>query len=137
MGPMTHSKDAENHLNVNFIGRGEVMKGNQDPLVQQLERFWATENFEVNTESEPCMSVEDKKALKIMQQSVSETGRRTLPSSITLERVPINLTLQQIHGRTETSKTENKIFAKWRLVPELQDHCAKVPGRRSCKKGIT
>ena len=107
MGPMTHSKDAENHLNVNFTGRGEVMKKNQDPLVQQLERFWATENFEVNTESEPCMSVEDKKALKIMQQSVSETRRRTLPSSITLERVPINLTIQQIHDRTETSKTEN------------------------------
>ena len=107
MGPITHSKDAENHLNVNFTGRGEVMKENQDPLVQQLERFWATENFEVNTESEPCMSVEDKKALKIMQQSVSETRRRTLPSSTTLERVPINLTIQQIHGRTETSKTEN------------------------------
>lgn len=137
MGPMTHSKDAENHLNVNFTGRGEVMKKNQDPLVQQLERFWATENFEVNTESEPCMSVEDKKALKIMQQSVRETRRRTLPSSITLDRVPINLTIQQIHGRTETSKTENKIFAKWRLVPELQDHCGKVPCQRSCKKGIT
>ena len=83
------------------------MKENQDPLVQQLERFWATENFKVNSESEPCMSVEDKKALKIMQQSVSETRRRTLPSSITLERVPINLTIQQIHDRTETSKTEN------------------------------
>ena len=135
---MTHSKDAENYLSVNFIGRGEVMKENQDPLVQQLERFWATENFEVNTESEPCMSVEDEKALKIMQQSVSETRRRTLPSSITLDRVPrIILTLQQIHGRTETSKTENKIFAKWRLVPELQDHYGKVPCRRSCKKGIT
>lgn len=71
MGPMTKSKDAENHLNVNFIRLGEIMKENQDSLIQQLERFWATESCElVNTESEPHMSLEDKKALKIMQQSV-------------------------------------------------------------------
>lgn len=62
MGPMTNSKDAENHLNVNFIRLSAGMKENQDPLVQQLERFWATENCEVNTESEPCMTAEDKKS---------------------------------------------------------------------------
>jgi len=38
--------------------------------MQQVERFWATETIGVETESKACTSMEDKKALRTMEQSV-------------------------------------------------------------------
>ena len=38
-------------------------------LRQQVERFWVIENYGLAGDSSVCMSVEDKKALAIMEQS--------------------------------------------------------------------
>ncbi|KAK2550128.1 Structural maintenance of chromosomes protein 1A [Acropora cervicornis] len=45
-------------------------KDTQDLPMQQVERFWATETIGVETESKACTSMEDKKALRTMEQSV-------------------------------------------------------------------
>ena len=70
MGPMTNVQDNLHHLTVNFVRSSEVMEDTQDLLMQQVERFWATETTGVETESKACMSLEDKKALRTMEQSV-------------------------------------------------------------------
>ena len=38
--------------------------------MQQVERFWAIENYGLAGDSNMCMSVEDKKALEIIERSV-------------------------------------------------------------------
>ncbi|XP_074608716.1 uncharacterized protein LOC141863136 [Acropora palmata] len=70
IGPMTNVQDDLRHPTVNFVRSTEVMKDTQDLLMQQIERFWATETIGVETESKACMSLEDKKALRNMEQSV-------------------------------------------------------------------
>ena len=70
MGPMTNVRDDFRHLTVNFVRSSEVMEDTQDLLMQQVERFWAMETTGVETESKARMSLEDKKALRTMEQSV-------------------------------------------------------------------
>ncbi|XP_068720606.1 uncharacterized protein [Montipora capricornis] len=70
MSPMTNVQDDLHHLTVSFVRSSEVMEDTQDLLMQQVERFWATETIGVETESKACMSLEDKKALRTMEQSV-------------------------------------------------------------------
>ena len=70
MGSMTNVQDDLRHLTVNFVRSTEVMEDTQDLLMQQVKRFWAMETIGVETESKVCMSVEDKKALRTMEQSV-------------------------------------------------------------------
>ena len=75
MGPMEKIQSQECHVNVNFVRSVEVAR-EDDCLVQQVERFWEIENFRVTPDSKPCMSVEDKKALTIMEKSVKLEGGR-------------------------------------------------------------
>ena len=70
MGPMDRSNGEDCHLNVNFVCSSEALREDEDCLVHQLERFWAVENSGVIPESKVGMSVEDKRALAIMEQSV-------------------------------------------------------------------
>ena len=67
---MRNVQDDLRHLTVNFVRSSEVMEDTQDLLMQQVERFSATETSGVDTESKACMSLEDKKALRTMEQSV-------------------------------------------------------------------
>ena len=60
----------EHHLNVNFVRLVESARKDEDCLMQQVERFWAIENYGLAGDSNVCMSVEDKKALAIMERSV-------------------------------------------------------------------
>ena len=75
MGPMEKIQSQECHVNVNFVRSVEVAR-EDDCHTQQVERFWAIENFGVTPDSKPCMSVEDKKALTIMEKSVKPEGGR-------------------------------------------------------------
>ena len=70
MGPMERSDGESCHLNVNFVRSSEALREVDDCLVHQLERFWEVENAGVISESRLSMSVEDKRALAIMEQSV-------------------------------------------------------------------
>ena len=70
MGPMDRSVGEDCHLNVNFVRSSEALREDEDCLVHQLERFWEVENSGVIPESKVSMSVEDKRALAIMEQSV-------------------------------------------------------------------
>ena len=80
MGPMTNVQGDLRHLTVNFVGSSDVMEDTQALLMQQVQRFWATDTIGVGTESKPCMSLEDKKALRIMEQSVKlQDGHYRVP----------------------------------------------------------
>ena len=46
------------------------MRKDEDCLMQQVERFCAIENYGLAGDSNMCMSVEDKKALAIMERTV-------------------------------------------------------------------
>ena len=70
MGPMEKSDSQDCQLNVNFVRSAEVVREDNDCLMQQLERFWAVENFGVIPNCKVSMSLEDKRALAIMEQSV-------------------------------------------------------------------
>ena len=73
IGPMerTDTSAEECHLNVNFVRAAEVTRVEErDCLMEQLEKFWTVENSGLIPSSKVCMSVEDKKALAIMEQSV-------------------------------------------------------------------
>ena len=70
MGPMERNDSEDCHLNVNFVRSSETLREDNDCLVRQLERFWDVENAGVIPESKLSMSVEDKRALAIMEQSV-------------------------------------------------------------------
>ena len=70
MGPMESSDGEDCHLNVNFVHSSEALREDDDCLIHQLERFWTVENSGVIPESKISMSVEDKRALAIMEQSV-------------------------------------------------------------------
>ena len=70
MGPMEKSDSQDCHLNVNFVRSAEAVREDDDCLMHQLERFWAVENSGVIPDAKVSMSVEDKRALAIMEQSV-------------------------------------------------------------------
>ena len=69
MGPMDRVEIEECHHNVNFVRFAENPKEEDDCLMQQLEKFWKIENCGVIPDSNVSMSVEDKKALAIMETS--------------------------------------------------------------------
>ncbi|PFX17955.1 hypothetical protein AWC38_SpisGene17711 [Stylophora pistillata] len=69
MGPMHKNIGGECHLNVNFVGSAEPVGEKNDCLMHQLERFWEVENYGVVPQSKLSMSVEDKRALAVMEQS--------------------------------------------------------------------
>ncbi|PFX17886.1 hypothetical protein AWC38_SpisGene17772 [Stylophora pistillata] len=70
MGPMHKNVGGECHLNVNFVGSAEPVGEKNDCPMHQLERFWEVENYGVVPQSKLSMSVEDKRALEVMDQSV-------------------------------------------------------------------
>ena len=70
MGPLGGIDCRQRHLNVNFVRLVESARKDEDCLMQQVERFWAIENYGLAGDSNVCMSVEDKKALVIMERSV-------------------------------------------------------------------
>ena len=80
IGPMTNVQVDLHHPTVNFARSTEVMKDTQDLLMQQVEGFWATETIGVETESKACLSLEGKKALRTMEQSVKlQDGHYQVP----------------------------------------------------------
>ena len=88
MGPVGGIDCRERHLNVNFVHLVESARKDEDCLMQQVERLWAIENNGLAGDSNVCMSVEDKKALAIMERSV-----KLDQGGASLETVPTILAL--------------------------------------------
>ena len=135
MGPMTNVQDDLHHLTVNFVRSSEVMEDTQDLLMQQVERFWATETIGVETESKACMSLEDKKALRTMEQSVKlQDGHyqvalpwREFPPFLPYNRPLAERRLRMLERRFQQ---DNELFKNYKGTMEkyLADgHARRVP----------
>jgi len=107
MGPIERSDSKDCHLNVHFVCSSEALRKDDDCLMHQLERFWAVQNSGVTPKSEVSMSVEDKEALAIMEQSVKlEDGHyqialpwRQRPPFLPYDRFMAERRLQRLKNR--------------------------------------
>ena len=107
MGPMERSDGEDCHMNVNLVRSSEALREVDDCLVHQLERFWEVENAGVIPESKLSMSVEDKRALAVMEQSVKlEDGHyqialpwRQYPPFLPFNRFMAERRLQSLKNR--------------------------------------
>ena len=107
MGPMERSDGEDCHLNVNFVRSSEALREVDDCLMHQLERFWEVKNAGVISESRLSMSVEEKRALAIMEQSVKlEDGHyqivlpwRQYPPFLPYNRFTAECRLQSLKNR--------------------------------------
>ena len=73
MDPMGGIDCRERDLNGNFVRLEGFARKDEDCLMQQVERFWAIENYGLASDSTVCMSVEDKNALQCNHGTMSET----------------------------------------------------------------
>ena len=104
MGPMERSDGEDCHMNVRSL---EALREVDDCLVHQFEMFWEVENAGVIPESKLSMSVEDKRALAIMEQSVKlEDGHyqialpwRQYPQFLPYNRFMAERRLQSLKNR--------------------------------------
>ena len=134
MGPMEKIQSQECHVNVNFVRSVEVAR-EDDCLMQQVERFWAIENFGVTPDSKPCMSVEDKKALAIMEQSVKLEGGRyqvALPWEKYPPFLPYNRPMaeRRLQALKNRFIQDGELFGNYKATMEQyldKDHARRVP----------
>ena len=123
MGPMTNVQDDLRHLTVNFVRSSQVTEDTQDLLMHQEERFWGTEAIGVKTESKACMSLEDKKALRTMEQSVKLQDRHyqvALPWREFPPFLPYNRSLAEQRLRMLKRKflQDNELFKNYKGTME-------------------
>ena len=135
MGPMDKNVGGECHLNVNFVGLAEPLRENDDCLVHQLERFWEVENYGTVPQSKLSMSVEDKKALAIMEQSVKlEHGHyqialpwRNYPPVLPYNRYMAERRLQALKSRF---LQDGELFENYKTTMDqylTKGHATRVP----------
>lgn len=70
IGPTLPIEDEESQYNVNFIRVGEENGSEEDILLRQVKSFWETDFGGSISDPKTAMSVQDKKALQMMEQSV-------------------------------------------------------------------
>ena len=103
--------------------------------MQQVERFWAIENYGLAGDSNVCMSVEDKKALAIMERSVKlDQGHyqvalpwRQYPPFLPYNRPMAERRLQVLKRRF---LQDEKLFESYKTTMEeyiAKGHARKVP----------
>ncbi len=134
MGPMEKSDSQNCHLNVNFFRSAEVVRKNHDDcLMQQLKTFWAVENFGVVSNCKVSMSVEDKRALAIMEQSVKlEDGHyqvalpwRQYPPFLPFNRSMAERRLQMLKNRLQQ---DGELFENYKAA--MEQYLTKGHGKR-------
>ena len=103
--------------------------------MQQVERFWAIENYGLAGDCNVCMSVEDKKALAIMERSVKlDQGHyqvalpwRQYPPFLPYNRPMAERRLQVLKRRF---LQDEKLFESYKTTMEeyiAKEHARKVP----------
>ena len=133
MGPMEKSDSQDCHLNVNCVRSAEVVREDNDCLMQQLERFWAVENFGGIPSCKFNMSLEDKTALAIMEQSVKlEDGHyqvalpwRQYPPFLPYNRSMAERTLQTLKNRLQQ---DGELFENYKAA--MEQYLTKGHGKR-------
>ena len=140
MGPMEKIQSQECHVNVNFVHSVEAAR-EDDCLMQQIERFWAIENFRVTPDSKPCMSVEDMKALAIMEQSVKLEGGRyqvALPWKQFPPFLPYNRPMAERRLQALKKRFLQELFGNYKATMEqylVKDHTRRATTKRaSCRR---
>ena len=69
IGPTDRAENKSFH--VNFVRLTEVTKKDDDRLMHQIEQFWKIENYGLSPNSKESMSLEDKRALAVMENSAT------------------------------------------------------------------
>ena len=69
IGPTDRAENKSFH--VNFVRLTEVTEKDDDRLMHQLEQFWKIENYGLSPNSKESMSLEDKRALAVMENSAT------------------------------------------------------------------
>ena len=69
IGPADRIESTSRRHSVNFTRLTEFIEEDDDHLMQQLAQFWKIESYGGFTNSEVPISVEDKRALAVMERS--------------------------------------------------------------------
>ena len=133
MGPMGGTDCRDRDLNVNFVHLVESARKDEDCLMQQVERFWAIESYGLASDSNVCMSVEDKRALAIMERSVKlDQGHyqvalpwRQYPPFLPYNRPMAERRLQALKRRL---LQDEKLFESYKTT--IEEYIAKGHARR-------
>ena len=133
MGPMDRSDGEDCRLNANFVRSSEALREDEDCLVYQLQRFWAVENSGVIPESKVSMSVEDKRALAIMEQSVKlEDGRYQI--EVPWRQYPPFLPYNHLMAEQRLQALKNKLLLDGKLLENykatMEQYLSKGHARR-------
>jgi len=135
MGPMDRVEIEECHHNVNFVRFAENPKEEDDCLMQQLEKFWKIENCGVIPDSNVSMSVEDKKALAIMETSAKIVDGHyeiALPWRQQCPELPNNRCIveHRLYGLKKRFQQDNDLFENYKATMESyldKKHARRVP----------
>lgn len=119
IGPMEKTECKKSHFHVNFTRIVNVKP--EDVLMQQVERFWRTDNAGVIPDGKISMSVEDKRALAVMESTVKLVDghyQLALPWREPVPKLPNNRIMAE--RRLELLKKrflrDSKLFEnRWRL----------------------
>ena len=106
-----------------------------DCLMQPVDRFWAIENFGVTPDSKAYMSVENKKGLAFMEQSVKTEGGRyqvVLPWKQYPPFLPYNRPMaeQRLQAFKKSFLQDGELSGNYKATMEqylVQDHTRRVP----------
>ena len=69
MGPTENHKE-DSSFSVNFVRLEDGRDRRDEALLSQVEKFWKTDFVDTLSSTKVAMSVEDEKALKLMEDSV-------------------------------------------------------------------
>ena len=135
MGPTDRVESKECYHSVNFIRFAEVEKEDDDCLMQQLEQFWQMENCEAIPDSKVSRSVEDKKALAIMENSLKIIDGHyqvALPWKEQPPHLPSNwfMAERRLHGLKKRFLQDSALFESYKTTMEgylERRHASRVP----------
>ena len=135
MGPTDRVESKKCYHSVNFIRFAEVKKEDDNWLMQQLEQFWQIENCAAIPDSKVSMSVEDKKALAIMEDSLKIVDGHyqvALPWKEQPPHLPSNrfMAERRLHGSKKRFLQDNALFERYKTTMQgylERGHASRVP----------
>ena len=138
MGPMDRVECNQTYHCVNFTRIGNVEKV-EDPLMQQLERFWRIDNAGVVSDDRVSMSIEDKRALAVMEKSaklVDGHFQVPLPWKEKLPYLPNNRILaeRRLNMLKKRFQQDSELFEKYKAT--IGDYLNKGHAKRVPEKEL-
>lgn len=142
MGPMDRVDYKECRHSVNFT-RVVSVEREEDVLMQQLERFWKTDNAGLIPDSKVSMSVEDKRAIAVMESSAKMVDGHYQIALPWREQVP-NLSNNRVMAERRLDMLKKRflqdaeLFEKYKATVGdyiCKGHAARVPENELDAKG--